>query len=121
MNRSFGDYNSIRDRAAAEAAARESFENANPLTAVATLLGRKWHLVILDELLEGGPQGFSALQRQIGGISSKVLSESLSDLEEKELISRAVVCEKPFRVEYSLTERGEALQPVITAARESSV
>ncbi|MFC4357902.1 winged helix-turn-helix transcriptional regulator [Halobium salinum] len=86
-------------------------------TTVATLIGRKWHLVILDQLLTTGPLGFSALLRRIDGISSKVLSESLTDLEENGFISRTVVSDRPFRVEYAMTNRGYSLRPVLDAVR----
>jgi DNA-binding HxlR family transcriptional regulator len=89
-----------------------------PVTTTATLIGKKWHPVIVHRLLEAGPLGFNALQTEVDGISSKVLSDSLSDLEESGLIERAVVSEKPFRVEYSLTERGRDLRPVIEAMEE---
>lgn len=91
------------------------------LTDVSTLLGRKWHLVILASLFDAGPQGFSALQRRIDGISSKVLSESLQDLERRGLVDRRVVSDKPFRVEYSLTDRGRDLRPFVEAARLPTV
>lgn len=85
-----------------------------PITSTATILGRKWHPVIIHRLLEGGPAGFNALKDAVDGISSKVLSDSLEKLEEHGLVNRAIVSEKPFRVEYSLTERGRSLEPVIT-------
>lgn len=84
-----------------------------PITTTASLIGKKWHPVIIHRLLEKGPLGFNALKDEVDGISSKVLSDSLEDLEEKTLVNRTIVSEKPFRVEYSLTERGESLQPVI--------
>ena len=62
--------------------------------------------------------GFSELQTAVDGISSKVLSDVLEDLEQKRLIDREIVNEKPFRVRYSLTERGSDLQPVIKAMDE---
>lgn len=62
--------------------------------------------------------GFSELQTAVDGISSKVLSNVLEDLEQKRLIDREIVSEKPFRVRYSLTERGSDLQPVIKAMDE---
>jgi len=89
-----------------------------PITTTATLIGRKWHPVIVHRLIAGGPQGFNALKESVDGISSKVLSDSLDDLEEAGLVDREIVSEKPFRVEYSLTERGADLEPVIEAMRE---
>ena len=89
-----------------------------PITSTATLIGKKWHPVIIHRLLESGPLGFNALKEEVGGISSKVLSDSLSDLEEADLVVREIISEKPFRVEYSLTERGRALEPVIQSMAE---
>ena len=88
------------------------------ITSTATLIGKKWHPVIVHRLLEGGPQGFNDLKESVDGISSKVLSDSLEDLEEKDLVDREVISDRPFRVEYSLTERGASLEPVIEAMRE---
>jgi DNA-binding HxlR family transcriptional regulator len=84
-----------------------------PITATATILGRKWHPVIVHRLLTKGPLGFNALKGAVDGISSKVLSDSLENLEEHGLVNREIVSEKPFRVEYSLTPRGKSLEPLI--------
>lgn len=83
-----------------------------PLTATATILGKKWHPVIIDRLLEES-RGFNDLKRAVDGISSKVLSDSLENLDEFGLVDRQVVSEKPFRVEYRLTGRGRSLEPII--------
>ncbi len=79
------------------------------------VLGRKWHIRIVYHLLENGPMGFSALKDELEGISSKMLSESLTTLEEDSLVDRRIVSERPVRVEYSLTERGRALEPAVSA------
>jgi len=84
-----------------------------PITATAKLIGKKWHPVIVHRLLEVEPVGFNALKDEVDGISSKVLSESLDDLQEKNLVERERVSEKPVRVKYTLTERGRDLKPVI--------
>ena len=89
-----------------------------PITTTASLLGKKWHPVIVHRLIENGPLGFNALKQEVDGISSKVLSDSLEDLEEKTLVDRTIVSEKPFRVQYSLTNRGASLEPVIDAMAE---
>jgi DNA-binding HxlR family transcriptional regulator len=89
-----------------------------PITTTATLIGKKWHPVIIHRLLEEGPLGFNALKEEVDGISSKVLSDSLEDLEEETLVNREIVSEKPFRVEYSLTDRGDSLAPVIYEMRD---
>lgn len=84
-----------------------------PITATAKLIGKKWHPVIIHRLLEVAPVGFNALKDEVDGISSKVLSESLDDLQDKKLVNREIVSEKPVRVKYTLTERGKELKPVI--------
>ncbi|MFB6171509.1 MAG: winged helix-turn-helix transcriptional regulator [Haloarculaceae archaeon] len=88
-----------------------------PVAATARLVGRKWHLVVVHRLLTRGALGFNDLDRAIDGISSKVLSSTLDDLSEKGFVERRVVSEKPFRVEYDLTRRGESLRPVVAAVR----
>ncbi|MFB6220363.1 MAG: winged helix-turn-helix transcriptional regulator [Halolamina sp.] len=85
------------------------------VTCTAELLGRKWHPVIVHRLLTDGPSGFNDLQEAIDDISSNVLSGNLEELGEEGLVEREIISEKPFRVEYSLTERGEDLAPVIDA------
>jgi DNA-binding HxlR family transcriptional regulator len=89
-----------------------------PITTTATLIGKKWHPVILHRLMEGGPAGFNELEVRVDGISSKVLSESLDDLEDSGLVNREIVNEKPVRVQYSLTETGESLDEVVYAMRD---
>ncbi|MFC4406014.1 winged helix-turn-helix transcriptional regulator [Haloarchaeobius iranensis] len=89
-----------------------------PVTTTASLICRKWHPVIIHRLLEHGPSGFNELKTDVDGISSKVLSDSLEDLEENQLVVREILSEKPFRVQYSLTEQGRSLEPVIVAMRD---
>jgi len=89
-----------------------------PITTTATLIGKKWHPVILHRLLEGGPAGFNELEERVDGISSKVLSESLDDLEDSGLVDRAIVSEKPVRVRYSLTDRGASLDAIVYEMRD---
>jgi len=82
-------------------------------TDVQAILGRKWHPRIIYYLLEDGPLGFSGLKDRLNGISSKMLSESLSSLEEHGLVVRQIVSDQPVRVEYSLTERGAGIESVV--------
>jgi DNA-binding HxlR family transcriptional regulator len=89
-----------------------------PVTTTASLVGKKWHPVILYRLMEGGPAGFNELEGRVDGISSKVLSESLDDLEAHALVTRAVLSEKPVRVQYSLTALGASLDSVVYAMRD---
>jgi len=91
------------------------------LTSLSDILGRKWTLVIIHELAENGPCGFSDLAGSIDGISSKVLSESLDDLEECEFVRRRIVSERPFRVEYELTDRATVVEPLIDGVRHGAL
>lgn len=88
-----------------------------PLTATANILSKKWHPVIINELLESESMGFNELKDRVGGISSKVLSESLGDLEDKQVVNREVISEKPFRVKYTLTDIGKDLEPILDDMR----
>lgn len=85
------------------------------LLSAQAVVGRKWVPLIVYHLLADGPMGFSALRDRIGGVSSKMLSESLDDLEAAGLVQREVLSDRPIRVSYELTERGAALEPVIAA------
>ena len=84
-----------------------------PLTATAGIMSKKWHPVIIHRLLDSGAMGFNELKDEVGGISSKVLSESLEDLGQKGIVNREVISEKPFRVRYTLTEIGQELEPTV--------
>lgn len=72
----------------------------------------KWKAVILCHL-EEGPKRFLELQRMTGGISQKVLNESLREMEKETLIHKQIYPEIPPRVEYSLTDKGRALLPAL--------
>ena len=83
------------------------------LIEMADLIGHKWHPVILQKLFVLDECGFSELHAAIDDISNKMLSDSLSTLEEHDLVERVVVSEKPVRVRYSLTDRGRTMEPVL--------
>jgi len=83
-----------------------------PVEATVTLLGNKWRILIVRDLIEGTKR-FNELQRSVGGISQKVLTENLRILEEHGLVDRKIYNEIPPRVEYSLTETGMSLEPMI--------
>jgi len=88
-----------------------------PVEAAVTLLGNKWRILIIRDLLEGTKR-FNELKRSIGGISHKVLTENLRILEENALLIRTVYYETPLKVEYSLTETGASLKPMILFMKE---
>ncbi|HLE96850.1 MAG TPA: helix-turn-helix domain-containing protein [Candidatus Thermoplasmatota archaeon] len=87
-----------------------------PVTETAKIIGKKWYLIILHELTRG-PLGFNELKRAVRGISAKVLSESLGELERRALVNRTVYSESPIRVEYSLTSKGAELGDLFQAMR----
>ena len=90
---------------------------ADPQQAIRSMqdvVGRKWHPILVYHLLDAGPLGFSALKDRVDGISSKMLSESLDDLQTAGLVSRTLLSDQPVRVEYSLTTRGRALEPLVS-------
>lgn len=88
------------------------------VTCAMDVIGKKWHPVIIHRLLQHDALRFNDLSEEVGGITNKMLSQSLEDLEEKELVNREIVSEKPVAVEYSLTERGRSLQPVIDSLED---
>lgn len=85
------------------------------------VLGRKWHLVILYHLMEHGSLRFSEIKEQIDDVSDKVLSESLASLTDHGLVDRQIVNERPLNVEYTITEKGELLRPVVELAEDDDV
>jgi DNA-binding HxlR family transcriptional regulator len=85
-----------------------------PIRDTLDLVGGKWKLPITHALAEG-PLRFKELQREIEGITARMLSKELKELEVNELISRQVYATAPVTVEYSLTEYGKSLKPVVLA------
>ena len=78
-----------------------------------SILSGKWKFHILGTLIEGNKLGFMDLLREIDGIGSKMLSKELQDLEMNRLINRTVKNTKPITVEYTITEYGKTLAPLI--------
>lgn len=87
---------------------------ACPVETTLTLIGDKWKVLILRDLLTGTKR-FGELKKSIGNVSQKVLTAQLRDMEESGLIHRKVYAEVPPRVEYSLTELGQSLKPILDA------
>lgn len=88
------------------------------LQSMSELIGRKWHPVILSHLQTTEQVGFNELQEQLGDISSKVLSDSLSELQAWDTVRRRIVQEQPVRVAYSLTPAGQELDTLLQAMEE---
>jgi len=85
-----------------------------PVEQTIALLGSKWKLLILRELFKGTKR-FGELSRGVPGISQKMLTQQLRQLEDDNIIHRKVYAEVPPRVEYSLTEIGRSLSPILDA------
>lgn len=85
-----------------------------PVETTLMLIGNKWKVLIIRDLLTGTKR-FGELKKSIGKVSQKVLTTQLRDMEESGLISRKVYAEVPPKVEYSLTELGKSLQPILNA------
>lgn len=85
-----------------------------PVSTTVDLIGNKWKLLILRDVLTG-PKRFGELRKSLDGISQKVLTDSLRGMEQDGLLTRTVYAEVPPRVEYSLSGLGETLQPIIGA------
>src|SRR5258708_16811253 len=78
------------------------------------LLGKRWTGLLLDALM-GGPKRFCELTSAVEGLSDRVLSDRLRELEVEGIIERIVYPQIPVRVEYRLTEKGRALKPLVDA------
>ena len=89
---------------------------ACPVETTLSLIGDKWKVLILRDLITGTKR-FGELKKSIGRVSQKVLTAQLRDMKENGLVNRKVYAEVPPRVEYSLTELGQSLQPVLDAMR----
>ena len=90
---------------------------ACPVETTLTLIGDKWKVLILRDLMPGTKR-FGELKKSIGHVSQKVLTAQLRDMEENGLLHRRTYAEVPPRVEYSLTDLGRSLKPVLDALQE---
>ena len=88
-----------------------------PVAATVQLIGNKWKLLIIRNLLDR-PWRFNELQKNLEGISQKVLTDSLRSMEADGLITRTVYPEVPPRVEYALSELGLSLRPILDAMKD---
>ena len=88
-----------------------------PVEVSLLMIGDKWKVLILREL-RSGTKRFGEIRDSINGISQKVLTEKLREMESDGLVIRKAYAEIPPRVEYSLTELGDSLSPVLDSLRE---
>lgn len=87
---------------------------ACPVATTVQLIGSKWKLLIIRNLLVR-PWRFNELQKSLEGVSQKVLTDSLRSMEADGIITRTVYPEVPPRVEYELSELGESMRPILTS------
>ena len=85
---------------------------ACPVETTLTLIGDKWKVLLLRDLMPGTKR-FGELKKSVGSVSQKVLTAQLRAMEEKGLAQRKVYAEVPPHVEYSLTELGRSLKPIL--------
>ena len=85
---------------------------ACPVATTVALIGSKWKLLIMRNLL-ARPWRFNELKKNLDGISQKVLTDSLRSMEADGIITRTVYPEVPPRVEYALSDLGESMRPII--------
>lgn len=89
---------------------------ACPVETTLTMISDKWKVLILRDLLTGTKR-FGELKKSLTGVSQKVLTSKLREMEENGLVERKAYPEVPPRVEYSLTPLGRSLQPIMDAMR----
>lgn len=88
-----------------------------PVEYTASMIANKWKILILRDLMDGTKR-YNELIRTVKGISAKVLTENLRELEGDGIIKRTVYPVVPPKVEYSMTEKGNALKPIIDLMRD---
>lgn len=88
-------------------------ENSCPVTATMQVLGGKWKTILINAIYLTSPARFGELKRSVKGITQSMLTQQLRELEDDGIISRKIYAEIPPRVEYTLTEFGLTLSPII--------
>lgn len=78
-----------------------------------SLLSKKWHAALIRSIADGDDPGFSDLESRLDGISAKVLTDALDELQDNDILERTEVSQQPLRVEYTLTPRGRDLDTVL--------
>jgi DNA-binding HxlR family transcriptional regulator len=89
-----------------------------PIARTLDIIGERWTILILRELVVGGPRKFQDFEHSLQGISPNTLSTRLKRLEEWGIVERRFYAQHPPRAEYVLTEQGKELRPVLRALRE---
>jgi DNA-binding HxlR family transcriptional regulator len=88
-------------------------EKSCPVTATMQVLGGKWKAILINAIYHTSPARFGELKRSVKGITQSMLTSQLRELEDDGIISRKIYAEIPPRVEYTLTEFGLTLSPIM--------
>jgi DNA-binding HxlR family transcriptional regulator len=91
-----------------------------PIETTFRIIGKRWTVLIIREMLRGHKQ-FNRFMENIEGISPKVLTERLRELEHLGIVRRKIVSEYPVKIEYSLTDLGKGFEPVLLSAASFSM
>ncbi|MGB5082674.1 MAG: helix-turn-helix domain-containing protein [Burkholderiales bacterium] len=89
-----------------------------PVARTLDVIGERWTILLLRDLLLEGPRRFQDFQASLPGVAPNTLSARLKDLEKHGLVARRLYSEHPPRLEYRLTDRGKSLGPVLKALRD---
>jgi DNA-binding HxlR family transcriptional regulator len=89
-----------------------------PVARTLDLIGERWTVLLLRDLLRHGPRRFQDFQKSLPGVAPNTLSARLKAMEDDGLVERVLYSERPPRLEYVLTDRGRSLGPVVRAMRE---
>jgi len=93
-------------------------QNGCPVAHTMDLIGERWTILILRDLVLHGPRRFQDFQESLAGAAPNTISSRLKELESNGLVERRVYSEHPPRLEYQLTEKGKSLAPVLKALRD---
>ncbi len=93
-------------------------EHSCPVTATMKVLGGKWKVILINAIYHTSPARFGELKRCVKGITQSMLTQQLRELEDDGVISRKIYAEIPPKVEYTLTEFGLSLSPIIQSMAE---
>jgi len=89
-----------------------------PVAQTLDLIGERWTILLLRDLLLHGPRRFQDFQASLSGIAPNTLSSRLKAMEDNGLVRRELYSERPPRLEYVLTDKGKSLGPIVKAMRE---
>jgi DNA-binding HxlR family transcriptional regulator len=89
-----------------------------PVARTLDLIGERWTILLLRDLLLEGPRRFQDFQASLPGVAPNILSARLKAMEDNGLIGRQLYSERPPRVEYLLTDKGKSLGPIVKAMRD---